>query len=119
LKISPFFSVKNVWKANNIFHCKLCWKIVICQPVQATNLPEGQHFLKLVCLYASAASCWNPSSSCSLLFPCEGYLPQYDLWHAAWRNRNFCHIGPRHAKAMSHQRNFSGRDITPTDDQCS
>jgi hypothetical protein len=27
------FSVKNVWKTNDIFHSKLCWKNWICQPV--------------------------------------------------------------------------------------
>jgi hypothetical protein len=27
------FSVKNVWKTNNIFYRKLCWKIWISQPV--------------------------------------------------------------------------------------
>jgi hypothetical protein len=33
LSFSATFSVKNVWKTNNIFHHKLCWKTQISQPV--------------------------------------------------------------------------------------
>jgi hypothetical protein len=31
------FSVKNVWKTIDIFHCKLCWKFWISQPVPLSS----------------------------------------------------------------------------------
>jgi hypothetical protein len=34
LKFSPPFSVKNVWKTKDIFHCKLCWNM---KPQYITN----------------------------------------------------------------------------------
>jgi hypothetical protein len=40
LKISPFFSVKNICKTNDISHCKLCWKNWICQPVTSYKTVE-------------------------------------------------------------------------------
>jgi hypothetical protein len=33
--------VKNVWKTNNIFHCKLCWKNWIFQPVSLINFTNS------------------------------------------------------------------------------
>jgi hypothetical protein len=49
LNFSPLFSVKNVWKTNNIFHYKLCWKSWISQPVLTVDILARwfEHCLKL------------------------------------------------------------------------
>jgi hypothetical protein len=42
LKKMVKFSVKNVWKTNNIFHCELLWKIWISQPVTVDLIVSHQ-----------------------------------------------------------------------------